>query len=195
MSKIEANTIAPSTGTTLTLGESGDTVTLGSGVTQSGLGKVLQVVSAGYTTVSAFSGSTTTYRDSGLTASITPSSTSNKILVTGHISGGFDNSDQGYGINFKLVRNSTDLGLGSQSGTTPGMGSITTGSNDDDYATAPFVYLDSPSSTSSTTYKIQVLGRDGKAFVINAGGDYAEDSSTAARLSGTSYITLMEIAG
>jgi hypothetical protein len=38
MSKIETNTIAPSTGTTLTLGESGDTVTLGSGATQSGLG-------------------------------------------------------------------------------------------------------------------------------------------------------------
>jgi hypothetical protein len=40
MSKIETNTIAPSTGTTLTLGESGDTVTLGSGATQSGFGGV-----------------------------------------------------------------------------------------------------------------------------------------------------------
>ena len=38
MSKLETNTIAPSTGTTLTLGESGDTVTLGSGATQSGFG-------------------------------------------------------------------------------------------------------------------------------------------------------------
>jgi len=38
MSKIEANTIAPSTGTTLTLGESGDTVTLGSGASLSGFG-------------------------------------------------------------------------------------------------------------------------------------------------------------
>ena len=38
MSKIETNTIAPSTGTTLTIGESGDTVTLGAGATQSGFG-------------------------------------------------------------------------------------------------------------------------------------------------------------
>ena len=38
MSKLEANTIAPSTGTTLTLGESGDTVTLGSGASLSGFG-------------------------------------------------------------------------------------------------------------------------------------------------------------
>jgi len=37
MSKIETNTIAPSTGTTLTLGESGDTINLGSGVLSSGL--------------------------------------------------------------------------------------------------------------------------------------------------------------
>lgn len=38
MSKIETNTIAPSTGTTLTIGESGDTVQLGTGATQSGFG-------------------------------------------------------------------------------------------------------------------------------------------------------------
>lgn len=38
MSKLETNTIAPSTGTTLTLGESGDTVVLGTGATQSGFG-------------------------------------------------------------------------------------------------------------------------------------------------------------
>ena len=37
MSKIETNTIAPSTGTTLTLGESGDTIAIGSGVGLSGL--------------------------------------------------------------------------------------------------------------------------------------------------------------
>ena len=38
MSKLEANTIAPSTGTTLTLGESGDTVAVGSGATANGFG-------------------------------------------------------------------------------------------------------------------------------------------------------------
>jgi hypothetical protein len=38
MSKLEANTIAPSTGTTLTLGESGDSVAVGSGATANGFG-------------------------------------------------------------------------------------------------------------------------------------------------------------
>lgn len=157
-------------------------------------GSVLQVVNASYTTVSAFSASSS-WRDSGLTVSITPSSTSSKIFITGHISAGWDYADSGYGIGYKLVRNSTDLGLGSQTGTTPCMGCITTGSNDDDYATSSFVYLDSPSSTSSTTYKIQVLARDSQAFVINACGDYGDDAITNRRLSGTSYITVMEISG
>jgi len=40
MSKLETNIIAPSTGTTITLGESGDTVALGSGATQTGFGGV-----------------------------------------------------------------------------------------------------------------------------------------------------------
>ena len=39
MSKLETNIIAPSTGTTITLGESGDTVALGSGATQTGFGE------------------------------------------------------------------------------------------------------------------------------------------------------------
>ena len=38
MSKLEVNTLAPQTGTTITIGESGDTVALGSGATQSGFG-------------------------------------------------------------------------------------------------------------------------------------------------------------
>jgi hypothetical protein len=38
MSKLETNIIAPSTGTTITIGESGDTVALGSGATQTGFG-------------------------------------------------------------------------------------------------------------------------------------------------------------
>ena len=41
MSKLETNIIAPSTGTTITIGESGDTVALGSGATQTGFGGVM----------------------------------------------------------------------------------------------------------------------------------------------------------
>jgi hypothetical protein len=86
MSKIEVDTIEPQSGTSLTIGASGDTITIPSGATitnsgtATGFGKVLQVVS---TTVSASrSTSSATYVDiSGASASITPSSASNKILV------------------------------------------------------------------------------------------------------------------
>ena len=53
MSKLEANTIAPSTGTTLTLGESGDTVALGSGATASAFGGVVKVSEASGTGLSS----------------------------------------------------------------------------------------------------------------------------------------------
>tara|TARA_R100000995_G_C3471790_1_gene118714 strand:+ start:545 stop:1132 length:588 start_codon:yes stop_codon:yes gene_type:complete len=54
MSKIETNTIAPSTGTTLTLGESGDTVQVGTGATASGFGGITMADQWRVTT--AFSG-------------------------------------------------------------------------------------------------------------------------------------------
>ena len=59
MSKLEANTIAPSTGTTLTLGESGDTIQVGTGVTNSlGIKNAQSFYLSGSKTISA--GSQTT---------------------------------------------------------------------------------------------------------------------------------------
>ena len=74
--------------TTLTLPTtSGTVLTSASSVAASQLpaGSVLQVVNTTYSTYSTFSSST--YADTGLTASITPSSSSNKILVLVHITG------------------------------------------------------------------------------------------------------------
>jgi hypothetical protein len=85
MSKLEVDAIEPQSGTSLTLGASGDTITIPSGATitnsgtATGFGRVLQVVSDtdnANTVVSS-----TSYADTGLTASITPSSASNKILI------------------------------------------------------------------------------------------------------------------
>jgi len=92
-SEIKANKISPATGTAFTLGDSGDTFTLPSGATlavesgatisnagtASGFGKVLQTVSTSYAT--AESTTSTSYVDSSLVATITPASSSNKILI------------------------------------------------------------------------------------------------------------------
>ena len=84
MSTLETNLIQPSTGTTLTVGASGDTITVPSGATfniagtaGTNIGKVLQVVNG--TVGQTDMANTDDYIGSGL--SITPSSTSSKIQI------------------------------------------------------------------------------------------------------------------
>ena len=84
MSKIETNTIAPSTGTTLTLGESGDTVNVG-GTAGTGFGKILQVVSATDSTQRTTTSTSYVTGSNTLSASITPSSTSNTCNYEGRV--------------------------------------------------------------------------------------------------------------
>lgn len=143
---------------------------------QSSAGVVLQVVNATYN--SQASSSSSTYSDTGLTASITPKFATSKILVTAHLCGlDKTGSNTQNAIGLKLVRNSTDLiefgryinytNSTAESGS--GSGSTT--------------YLDSPATTSSTTYKVQFKAE------ANAGTVWAQNSGS------TSTITLMEIAG
>jgi hypothetical protein len=109
--------------------------------------KIIQVVSAVLTTQS--STTSATYIDSGLTASITPTTNTNKILVLStvsvQVSGAADNSHF-----LQLVRDSTAIctpyrhGFYSNSGSSFQLD-----------GTISFDYLDSPATTSSTTYKVQ----------------------------------------
>jgi hypothetical protein len=91
MSKIEVDAIEPQSGTTLTIGASGDTVNLGSGATLgSGMGKILQVVED--TSITAFSTSSTSVSDTGYSITITPSSASSKIIVIAYGNWGLSGS-------------------------------------------------------------------------------------------------------
>lgn len=116
-------------------------------------GKVLQVVQASTTTTVTVS--TTTLTDTGLSASITPSATTSKILVL--ISQSYWNgssSGVNIGSGFNLRRGSTDIL------TTPqfSQGYLELGGTSNAKQLAgytPMIYLDSPSTTSSTTYKTQ----------------------------------------
>jgi hypothetical protein len=109
-------------------------------------GKVLQVVSTTYSTQTDSSASG--YVATGLTASITPSSTSNKILILYSLP--FRNSNTGTDlIVHSIFKNGSNL-LG-----TYGAG-IVRGDNSAIMVTATANYLDSPNTTSSTTYAIFV---------------------------------------
>ena len=150
------------------------------------VGNVLQVVQA--TTQTVVTNSTTTYADSGLTANITPSSSSSKILVlvsqNFYVTIGTGSSQYG---GFQIVRNSTAIYTPAQDATSSfdygvGVGNSTSISLFTRYSAC---YLDSPATTSATTYKTQM-----RIYYTTSGGTiYAQNSN------GTSSIILMEVAG
>ena len=132
-------------------------------------GKVLQVVSTTTTAVSSINSDSDTLTDiPNLNVSITPSSTSSKIFLTGSVFYGIDNNTYGSLAGISFFRGTTQIGDGSSdiaSGTVVGIGY--TGTNN--HVTVPIQFLDSPSTTSATTYKIRCKNLIGgtQTFVVN----------------------------
>jgi hypothetical protein len=113
-------------------------------------GKVLQVVSATSTTITAIA--STTFTDTTLSASITPSSTSSKILVlVTQFVYSSNATDMGFGA--RIMRDSTSIySCANNLGNFYGYASAGTFENAISFSLS---YLDSPSTTSATTYKTQ----------------------------------------
>ena len=147
-----------------------------------GGGKVLQVVQATYSTPVTVS--TTTFTDTGLSASITPTSASSKILIFVNQSYDANRNDNATGgVGIRILRNTTSV-------FDPSAGQFANAYHQSVGATkiisaafSPISYLDSPATTSSVTYKTQGAGftTAGSAFVVF-------QTSNA-----ISQITLMEI--
>jgi hypothetical protein len=119
-----------------------------------GGGKLLQVVFADYGTETTVA--STTYVDTGLTGTITPSSATSKVLVTVYQQYRLDRNEINIGHSIKLLRGVTDIYEPAQAT------SFTSGQIEVGGATSvrivgymAFSYLDSPSTTSATTYKTQ----------------------------------------
>ena len=150
-------------------------LTFNNATTQNSGGKVLQVVNATYAT--QVSNSTSTFADTGLTATITPLFATSKILVMISQSNVVkDVANASTQVAIKLLRGATDLGnLLTQGGYT-GTGVAIP------MASFSINYLDSPATTSATTYKTQFNNAANVSQVIVQSG------------SSTSTITLMEIA-
>jgi hypothetical protein len=144
-----------------------------------GGGKVLQVVSATYST--ATSTTSATMADTGLSASITPSAATSKVLVL--VQQFVTSSRTGLfaGSGWRLMRGSTSIAGDYESNIMTVVNG--TSDNKENYGTLSFSYLDSPSTTSSTTYKTQFR-------VTSASGSA---SATAQLMSVPSSIVLMEI--
>jgi hypothetical protein len=155
------------------------------------LGSVLQVVSVAKTDV--FSTSSTTFVDvTGLSVSITPSSASSRIFVLMDVKLG---SSSNVGNFVKLVRDSTDIYIGDAENSR----TRATYSNADDPSSqwayqGAGIFLDSPNTTSTLTYKVQMMSEptpNTGAVYLNRSG---EDLTTIDFARMASSITVMEIA-
>jgi len=154
-----------------------------------GGGKVLQVVQAFRSSYSSFSTNSTWTDISGLSVSITPSSTSSKILVMTYVSlGGGDD------IAFRITRNGTAIGIANAQSNRlrAGFGGYTRDSFE--LQNANCQYLDSPSTTSAITYKTQIFRNGGGTTYLNCDPQYNTENNNNTAL-GTSNIIVMEIAG
>jgi hypothetical protein len=152
-------------------------------------GSVLQVLSASKTdTFSTASGSFTDI--TGLSVSITPTSASSKILIMFSVPAS-SISSAGWYLN--LVRNSTNIIIADAAGSRVTATVSTYIAPNSQSFTMASQYLDSPATTSATTYKLQLKSQDGgfTAFVNRTANDV--DNSDYNRA--TSNITVMEIAG
>jgi hypothetical protein len=168
---------AANTPARLAIGSTGQVLTVAGGVptwaTPAGGGKVLQVVFG--STSTQVSSSSNTFIDTGLSATITPSATTSKVLVFVSHNGSSVSTSSIFWAG-KLFRGGTEIQLiGDTLLTNDGgamRGSIST------------KYLDSPSTTSATTYKTQFCTKSNSGTVR---AQYAEYSGN------TSTIILMEI--
>ncbi len=158
-------------------------------------GGILQVVSTTKTdTFSASVGSGGTSAEvTGLTASITPRSTSSKILV--QLSVSLSNSANSKGTDPILLRNGSSLAnaIGDTAGSRVRV-SFGTNNLSNLIQSASATYLDSPSTTSSTTYSISLHNGDSatNTLYVNRSGT---DTDTTQFARAISTITLIEVAG
>lgn len=146
-------------------------------------GSIIQVVQ--FTTQTEVSNNGTTYQDTGLSQAITPTNANNKILV--FVSQAYrlrNTTANTVGCDIRLIRGGTTLVQGPGNyGVWHQNGSGTV----DIFNRMNYHYLDSPNTTDSTTYKTMHATYHSDHYIYSQ--PYA--SATA---SGTSYLTLMEVA-
>jgi len=158
-----------------------------------GGGKILQVLSTEKADV--FTNADGSWVDvTGLTVTITPAAATSKVFVMYSFEGSFQGG--GYGGAFRLVRDSTAVHLGTMAGSNriPSSGGAygqnATGSSPEQMFTVSSHFLDSPSTTSATVYKIQANSMWTTAIYI---GQSQADADTDKFIRAPSTISVMEI--
>jgi hypothetical protein len=151
-------------------------------------GSVLQVIQS--TAATQVTVASTTFTDLNLSATITPSSASSKILIMTGVWGDMSRNSSAQGAGIRIVRGSTAIWAQNPNGAsqpyTYYVGYNGTSATAMELATLMNLqYLDSPATTSATTYKIQ-----GAIYSTNSAGSINFMGASA-----EANIILMEIAG
>ena len=174
-----------------------NTATLADGAAtgvKQGAGSVIQVLQSVITDVENTT-SSSFVAIPGLSVNITPSATSNKILVTVDLKLG---NGSGAGAYIKLVRNgSTDIYVGdTATDRTPCLqqtyGGGDTGEGKYGMAKMGGTFLDSPNTTSQVTYAVYWMRMNNATLYTNRCGD---ETHTQYEGRGASSITVMEVVG
>lgn len=160
-----------------------------------GTGKILQVVSTTKTdTFSSAVASGASVDITGLSVSITPSSTSSKILVTAIVHGSRITSDVP-NIPIAITRGGTLVGVGDTVGNRTVVSGVhhTFTANGSSIGNAQAVFLDSPASTSALTYQIVLRGvaSTTATYCVNR---TSSDTDIAGMPRPISSLTVMEVA-
>lgn len=156
-------------------------------------GKILQVVSTIKTDTSSLSTGAASFSTvTGFTASITPSSTSNKVLVIGHIYGSCVGS---FAWGTAITRGGTQIAAatGDAAGSRTRLTSFNYVAGSDTVGPNTFMFLDSPASTSALTYGLEVFNYSGitRTIYINRS---INDTDSANFPRSISTLTVMEVA-
>ena len=150
-------------------------------------GHILQVVQTVKSDVFSGTSNESEVDITGMTATITPTDSSNKVLIQISLT----YSSQSTTYKMRLKRGTTDIGLGDADGVRQraltGLGFTRDGNQAE---SGCFLYLDSPATTSATTYKITVVNDNTQPLYINRSVD-DQNADTGGRYS--SSITLMEV--
>ena len=153
-------------------------------------GGVIQVKSVTKTD-GDFNTNSSSYTDvTGLSVSITPTRSDSKMLIFANIHGVGDSNTQAY---FRFMRDSTAICVGDAAGNRvqATLGSMYIDQTNDTNCCSQN-FLDSPSTTSAVTYKIQARTQGaGNIYINRSRGD--QNQATSGRF--TSTITVMEVSG
>ena len=185
-------------GPSTTTGNAALTLTLpgtasGTIATTSTAGKILQVLQTVNSTMVSEAVADSTWEDiTGMSVAITPSAASNKVLVFYRVAVATTSGQ--YNTRLRIVRDSTAIGLGDQTGSTRPRATTAGWSPNNAYhiiGSHNTMFLDSPSTTSATTYKLQWTDSYGQTLYMNRS---ANDADTKYYASQASHITVMEVA-